>query len=54
MVQWKNLSRCKPGLAGMIPGFTSLSDENLSCGPCHHMTLAVGGMLNINTQTDSF
>ena len=24
---------CKPGVAGLIPGFTSLSDETLSRGP---------------------
>ena len=30
---WINYLPCKPGVAGSIPGFTSLSDETLSCGP---------------------
>ena len=30
-------SRCKPGVAGSIPGFTSLSDETLICGPVYDL-----------------
>ena len=44
-MQWI-YSPCKPGLAGLIPGFSSLLDE-----PGLHLTLAVGGTLNSNTKT---
>ena len=30
---WINHSPCKPGVAGLIPNFTSLSDETSCCGP---------------------
>ena len=32
VVKWINSSPCKPGDTGSISGFTSLSDETLSCG----------------------
>ena len=52
VVKWINRLPCKPGLAGSIPGFTSLSDETLNRGPISIiMTLAVGGTLNTNTIT---
>ena len=35
---------CRPGVAGLVPGITSLSDETLSQGPVS-MTSAVGGTL---------
>ena len=33
VVKWISHLPCKPGVAGSIPGFTSLSDETLSRGP---------------------
>ena len=39
---------CKPGFAGLIPGFSSLLDET-KMWPHLHMTLAVGGTLNTYT-----
>ena len=50
VVYWINLLPCNPGVAGSIPGFTSLSDESKPW-PLLHMTLAVGGTLNTNTTT---
>ena len=46
VILWINPRSCKPGVSGSTPGFTSLSDENLSCGPHLHMIFAVGGMPN--------
>ena len=45
---WINHLPCKSEIAGSIPGFTSLSDETLSCGPRLYMTFTVGGILNTN------
>ena len=40
---------CNPGETGLIPGFTSLSDETLVAHL--HMTLAVCGILTTNTHS---
>ena len=45
-------SPCKPGVVCLISGFTSLSDENFSCGPHLDMTLAVVGTLSTNKQSN--
>ena len=42
MVKWLNRLPCKPGVAGSIPGFISLSDETKPW-PRLHMTLHVCG-----------
>ena len=42
---------CKPGVAGSILGFNSLLDETKPW-PRLHKTLAVGAMINPNTQHD--
>ena len=41
MVYWINHLPCKPGIAGSIPGFTSLSDATKRW-PHLHMILAIG------------
>ena len=46
MVLWSCRWNCNPVVAGLIPGFSNLSDETINLGPHLHMTLAVGGMLN--------
>ena len=50
MVLWINHLPCKPGVVGLVHGFSSRSDE--TC-PFPHVSLAVGGMLNTNTLINS-
>ena len=50
VVLWINHLPCKPGVVGLIHGFSSLSDEICSYP---HVTLTVGGMLNTNTLINS-
>ena len=35
VVQWLCHSPCKPGVAGSIPGFSSLSDGTINRGPVY-------------------
>ena len=48
---WINRSLCKPEVSGLIPDFTSQSDET-KLWPTLNMTLAVGGTLKTNTTTN--
>ena len=45
VAQWLCHSPCKPGVTGLIPGFSSLSDEILTEVPSH-MTVVVCGTFN--------
>ena len=48
VAQWLFNEPCKPGIAGLIPGFLSLSDETINSSR-FHMTLAVGWASNLKS-----